>query len=130
MAAASPAALSGLARAIIQHGRLSEADALSCLMGAAQVPNGFILELAHRKLMTNRAVAWFAAETFGYPLLDISAVDSASLPRDAIDRKLMSKHQVVALGKRQNRLTVATADPSNMRALDEIRFQTGLQVDL
>ncbi|MCK0509170.1 type IV-A pilus assembly ATPase PilB [Aromatoleum anaerobium] len=130
-AAASPAALSGLARAMIQHGRLSEADAMSCTAGAApQVPNGFILELAQRKLMTNRAVAWFAAETFGYPLLDISAVDSASIPRDAIDRKLMSKHQVVALGKRQNRLTIAAADPSNMRALDEIRFQTGLQVDL
>ncbi|NMG16775.1 type IV-A pilus assembly ATPase PilB [Aromatoleum bremense] len=129
-AAASPAALSGLARAMIQHGRLSEADAMSCTAGAASVPNGFILELAQRKLMTNRAVAWFAAETFGYPLLDIAAVDSASIPRDAIDRKLMSKHQIVALGKRQNRLTVAAADPSNMRALDEIRFQTGLQVDL
>ena len=130
MAANSQAALSGLARAMIQHGRLSEADAMSCTAGAASVPNGFILELAQRKLMTNRAVAWFAAETFGYPLLDIAAVDSASIPRDAIDRKLMSKHQIVALGKRQNRLTVAAADPSNMRALDEIRFQTGLQVDL
>ncbi|KON82179.1 type IV-A pilus assembly ATPase PilB [Azoarcus sp. PA01] len=130
MAANPQAALSGLARAMIQHGRLSEADAMSCTAGAASVPNGFILELAHRKLVPNRAVAWFAAETFGYPLLDISAVDSASIARDAIDRKLMSKHQVVALGKRQNRLTVAAADPSNMRALDEIRFQTGLQVDL
>ncbi|MCK0510782.1 type IV-A pilus assembly ATPase PilB [Aromatoleum buckelii] len=130
MAANPQAALSGLARAMIQHGRLSEADAMSCTAGAASVPNGFILELAHRKLMPNRAIAWFAAETFGYPLLDISAVDSTSIARDAIDRKLMSKHQVVALSKRQNRLTVAVADPSNMRALDEIRFQTGLQVDL
>ncbi|CAI08589.1 type IV-A pilus assembly ATPase PilB [Aromatoleum aromaticum] len=130
MAANPQAALSGLARAMIQHGRLSETDAMSCTTGAASAPNGFILELAHRKLMTNQAVAWFAAETFGYPLLDISAIDSTSIARDAIDRKLMSKHQVVALGKRQNRLTVAAADPSNMRALDEIRFQTGLQVDL
>ena len=130
MAANPQTALSGLARAMIQHGRLSEADAIACTGSAPGVPNGFILELAQRKLMTHRAVAWFAAETFGYPLLDISAIDRSSIPRDAIDRKLMGKHQVVALGKRQNRLTVATADPSNMRALDEIRFQTGLQVDL
>jgi type IV pilus assembly protein PilB len=114
---------------MIQHGRLSEADAVACTVNAPGVPNGFIVELAQRKLMTPRAVAGFAAETFGYPLLDISAIDRAVIPRDAIDRKLMGKHQVVALGKRQNRLTVATADPSNMRALDEIRFQTGLQVD-
>lgn len=130
MAANPQTALSGLARALIQHGRLSEADAIACTKSAAAVPNGFILELAQRKLLNTKAVAWFAAETFGYPLLDISSVDRASIPRDAIDRKLMAKHQVVALGKRQNRLTVATADPSNMRALDEIRFQTGMQVDL
>ncbi|NMG76340.1 type IV-A pilus assembly ATPase PilB [Aromatoleum diolicum] len=130
MAANPQTALSGLARALIQHGRLSEADAVSCTTGAPAIPNGFILELAQRKLITTKAVAWFAAETFGYPLLDISSVDRACVPRDAIDRKLMTKHQVVALGKRQNRLTVATADPSNMRALDEIRFQTGMQVDL
>ncbi|AYH45182.1 type IV-A pilus assembly ATPase PilB [Azoarcus sp. DN11] len=130
MAANPQTALSGLARALIQHGRLSEADAVACTKSAAVVPNGFILELAQRKLLTAKAVAWFAAETFGYPLLDIASVDRASIPRDAIDRKLMAKHQVVALGKRQNRLTVATADPSNMRALDEIRFQTGMQVDL
>ena len=130
MAANPQTALSGLARALVQHGRLAEADAIACTTGAAAVPNGFILELAQRKILSTKDVAWFAAETFGYPLLDISAVDRNTIPRDAIDRKLMAKHQIVALGKRQNRLTVAAADPSNMRALDEIRFQTGLQVDL
>ncbi|MCV5649040.1 hypothetical protein OFN55_40585, partial [Escherichia coli] len=46
-----------------------------------------------------------------------------------IDKKLMRTHKVVALKKRGNRLAVAIADPSNLRAIDEIRFQTGLQVD-
>jgi len=130
MAANPQTALSGLARALIQQGRLAEADAVACTTGAPKVANGFLLELAQRKLISTREIARFAAETFGYPLLDISAIDRASIPRDAIDRKLMAKHQVVPLGKRQNRLVVAAADPSNMRALDEIRFQTGLQVDL
>jgi len=130
MAANPQTAVSGLARALIQHGRLSEADAVSCTTAAPGVANGFLLELAQRKLVSTREIARFAAETFGYPLIDIAAVDRAAIPRDAIDRKLMAKHQVVALGKRQNRLVVAVADPSNMRALDEIRFQTGLQVDL
>jgi type IV pilus assembly protein PilB len=130
MAANPQTALSGLARALIQQGRLAESDAVACTTGAPAVANGFLLELAQRKLISPREIARFAAETFGYPLIDISAIDRASIPRDAIDRKLMAKHQVVPLGKRQNRLVVAAADPSNMRALDEIRFQTGLQVDL
>ncbi|THF63619.1 type IV-A pilus assembly ATPase PilB [Pseudothauera nasutitermitis] len=131
MAANPQSALSGLARALVQHGRLSEADALSCAAGSNHgSTNGFLVELAQRGLISTRNVASFAAETFGYPLLDVAALDKSSLPRDAIDRKLTAKHQVVALGKRQNRLVVAIADPSNMRVLDEIRFQTGLQVDL
>ncbi|WP_114649882.1 type IV-A pilus assembly ATPase PilB [Pseudothauera hydrothermalis] len=131
MAANPQSALSGLARALIQHGRLTEADALSCATGSGNgSTNGFLIELAQRGLISTREIARFAAETFGYPLLDVTALEKSYIPRDAIDRKLCSKHQVVALGKRQNRLVVAIADPSNMRVLDEIRFQTGLQVDL
>ncbi|ANQ86392.1 pilus biogenesis protein [Azoarcus olearius] len=130
MAANPQAALSGLARALIQHGRLSEADVLSCSPKSTGSSNSFLLEIVQRGLMTARDIARFAAETFGYPLFDIAAIDRGAIPRDAVDRKLMGKHQVVALGKRQNRLTLAVADPSNMRVLDEIRFQTGMQVDL
>lgn len=131
MAANPQSPLSGLARALIQHGRLTEADALSCATGSGNgSTNGFLIELAQRGLISTREIARFAAETFGYPLLDVAALEKSYIPRDAIDRKLCSKHQVVALGKRQNRLVVAIADPSNMRVLDEIRFQTGLQVDL
>lgn len=130
MAANPQPVISGLARALIQHGRLSEADAVACSSNTASAANGFITELAQRKLISTREIATFAAETFGYPLLDISAIDLQIIPRDAVDRKLVTKHQVIPLIKRQNRLTVATADPSNMRALDEIRFQTGQQVDL
>lgn len=130
MAANPQTALSGLARALIQNGRLTEADVVSCSPSANGSTNAFLLELSQRGLLSPREIAKFAAETFGYPLFDVGTIDRSIIPRDAIDRKLMSKHQVVALGKRQNRLTLAVADPSNMRVLDEIRFQTGLQVDL
>ena len=130
MAANPQTPLSGLARALIQHGRISEADAIACGEAAGATTNGFIVELAQRKLLSATDVAWFAAETFGYPVLDVGALDVTTIQRDAIDRKLIGKHQVVPLVKRQNRLVIATADPSNMRALDEIRFQSGMQVDL
>jgi type IV pilus assembly protein PilB len=130
MAANPQTPLSGLARALIQQGRLSEADAVACTNAAGAAPNGFILELAQRKLIGCRDVARFAAETFGYPLVDVNTLDQSNIQRDAIDRKLMGKHQVVPLAKRQNRLIIATADPSNMRVLDEIRFQSGMQIEL
>ncbi|MDD2989190.1 MAG: type IV-A pilus assembly ATPase PilB [Zoogloea sp.] len=128
MSSPSQAALSGLARAFVQHGRLLEAEALACSSPSAN-PNDFLVEVINRGLMSASDIAIFAAETFGSPTLDLSAFDTANLPTDAIDRKLMIKHQVVALGRRGNRLSLALSDPSNLRILDEIRFQTGLAVD-
>ena len=130
MAATSKPALSGFARALIQHGHLKEADAVACTTHAGEAATAFILEVANRGLMSCAAMARFAAETFGYPLLDLAAFDAAMFAREAVDRKLLAKHQVAPLAKRQNRITLATADPSNLRALDEIRFQTGLQLEL
>ncbi|MDX5446249.1 MAG: type IV-A pilus assembly ATPase PilB [Zoogloeaceae bacterium] len=130
MAANPQTPLSGLARALIQQGRVTEADAIACSEAGNATPNGFILELDKRGILSGIETARFAAETFGYPLLDIGALDTGSIQRDSVDRKLISKHQVIPLAKRQNRLVIATADPSNMRALDEIRFQSGMQVDL
>ena len=130
MAATTKPTLSGFARALIQHGHLQEADALACSAHAGEATNAFMLDVANRGLMSCAAMARFAAETFGYPLLDIAAFDPAMFAREAVDRKLLAKHQVAPLAKRQNRITLATADPSNLRALDEIRFQTGMQLDL
>jgi type IV pilus assembly protein PilB len=128
MSANPQVALSGLARALIQHGRLLEAEAVACSSPSGN-PNDFIMEVIQRGLMSAQDIARFAAETFGSPVLDLAAFDDAFIPADAIDRKLMNKHQVVALGRRGNRLALALSDPSNLRVLDEIRFQSGLAVD-
>lgn len=92
--------------------------------------NRFIIELVRRKAGTALEFAEFAAETFGYPLLDIDSYDRAAVDKDAVDAKLITKHQIVPLLRRQSRLTLAIADPSNLRVIDEVRFQSGLQVDL
>lgn len=93
MAATTKPTLSGFARALIQHGHLQEADALACSTHASETTNAFMLEVANRGLMNCAAMARFAAETFGYPLLDIAAFDPAMFAREAVDRKLLAKHQ-------------------------------------
>ncbi|MBT0960563.1 type IV-A pilus assembly ATPase PilB [Denitromonas iodatirespirans] len=129
MAANPQIALTGLARALVQQNRLTEADAVACTAEQQNKVNGFILEAARRGLLSERDVARFAADTFGHPVLDIAALDPSTVLADAIDRKLIAKHHVLPIAKRGNRLTVALADPTNLRALDEIRFQSGLSVD-
>ena len=121
--------LSGLARAMVQQARLTEGEAESLARHAAAADRSFVDQLIASDRMKPLEIASFAAGTFGYPLLDIAAFDIDRMAHDAIDRKLMQTHQVVALIRRGNRIAVALADPTNLRALDEIRFQTGLVVD-
>ncbi|MDS4014678.1 MAG: type IV-A pilus assembly ATPase PilB [Candidatus Accumulibacter sp.] len=121
--------LSGLARALVQADRLKEAEAEAMLAQATATRTSLIEQIVLAKKATFLEVARFAADKFGYPLLDLAAFDDALIQRNAIDRKLIASHRVVPLHKRGNRLAIAIADPTNLRALDEVRFQTGLAVD-
>ncbi len=121
--------LSGLARALVQAGRLKEAEAEQLLTQANHEKRSMIEQIIAVQKISSLDLARFVAETFGYPLLDLAVFDEAHIPTNAIDRKLIATHQVIPLNKRGNRLSVAIADPTNLRALDEIRFQTGLGVD-
>lgn len=121
--------LSGLARALVQAGHLKEAEAEQLLAQAHSTKTSLIEQIITSQKSSAIDIARFVADTFGYPLLDLNAFDEAHIPSDAIDRKLIATHKVIPLNKRGNRLSVAIADPTNLRALDEIRFQTGLAVD-
>ena len=121
--------LSSLARALVQQGHLMEDEAEAMANHGAKSSSGFVDQLIISGRMKPHEIASFAASTFGYPLLDIAAFDMTRMTSGTIDRKLMQMHQVLALARRGNRIAVALADPTNLRALDEIRFQTGLVVD-
>jgi len=129
--AANPqqSSLSGLARALVQAGRIKEAEAEQLLSQAAATKTTFIEQLVSTRKASSRDVARFASDTFGYPLLDLAAFGEEHIQKTAIDRKLIASHRVIPLHKRGNRLSIAIADPTNLRALDEIRFQTGMAVD-
>jgi len=121
--------LSGLARALVQAGQLKEVEAEQLLSQAGSAKISLIEQIILSQKASAANIARFIADTFGYPLLDLAAFDEAHIPENAIDRKLIATHKVIPLNKRGNRLSVAIADPTNLRALDEIRFQTGLTVD-
>jgi len=65
---------------------------------------------------------------FGIPLLDVSTLDKDMIPTDLIDNKIVARHSVLPIYKHGKNLFVATIDPTNKTALDEIKFYTGLQV--
>lgn len=130
VAASTTPALAGIARILVQQGRLKEADAEAIQAQANAAGSSFVSQLVASRKMSALEVAKFAAETFGYPLLDLDAVDAEHLPRELLPGRLMAERQVLPLMKRGTHLFVATADPTNAQAVDDIKFQTGMLVDL
>nr|WP_314545678.1 type IV-A pilus assembly ATPase PilB [uncultured Massilia sp.] len=122
-------ALPGLARALLQAGRLSAVQADGLQKKAVADKAGFIDTLLGAGLIDARSLAAFCSETFGYPLFDLSTFSPESLPVTAIDARLMQTQRVVALSRRGNKMSVAVSDPTNTQALDQIKFQTESTVE-
>jgi type IV pilus assembly protein PilB len=121
--------LTGLARTLVAQGWLTEPEAEGIWSKASATGDGFVTELLKGKKYKPAQIAELAASAFGYPLLDLDAVDPEILPLGVLDPKLSQKRRMVALYKRGNRLFVGSSDPTNLQALDEIKFQTGMTVE-
>jgi type IV pilus assembly protein PilB len=118
--------LSGLALRLVRERLLTadEADALQVDAHKKKVP--FVSHLVASKKLAGGTVARVASQEFGLPLMEIEAFDLDLLPTDSIDSKIVERHGVLPLYKRGTRLYVAISDPTNMQALDEIKFNTGM----
>lgn len=129
MAAASQSNLSGLPRRLVQDGIVSE-DAITTATEKSRAEGiSLVAYLVGNSLAEPRAVAVAASHEFGVPLLDL---DALALDLDivrAVDQKLISKHRVMPIGMRGKRLFLGVADPTNLQAIDDIKFQTTLRVD-
>src|SRR3954454_11654738 len=127
--AAQPLQFSALGRALVQQGKLLQADANAIQAEATKAGVSFVQQLVQSKKLSSKEVALFGAQTFGYPLLDLNAVDIDQLPLNLIDSKIVANHRVVALGKRANRVFIGMSDPSTEQVLQEIKFATGMTME-
>lgn len=121
--------LTGLARTLVTQGWLSESEAESIWKKTNASGESFVPELLKSRRYSAAQVAELAANAFGYPMFDLDAMDPELLPRSILDAKLSHKRRIVALFQRGNKLFVGTSDPTNLQALDEVKFQSGLAIE-
>jgi len=118
--------ISGLARALAQHGVMSEHEAETLQTQAQTSGTSFVETVLLGKRLTAVQLAVFASRTFGNPLLDLASFDLDHIQKDLVDLKMAQSRRVLPLYKRNNKLYVAISDPANLQVLDEVRFKTNL----
>src|SRR6202012_4195632 len=125
----SRVALGGLAQRLVQDGLLDESAMQDAISKSKEKHTSLVTHLVSAGLATARDIAISASNEFGVPLLDLDAVAPDLDAVRAVSDKLLQKHRCLPLMKRGKRLFLAVADPTNLHALDEIRFQTSISIE-
>ncbi|MCI5067024.1 ATPase, T2SS/T4P/T4SS family, partial [Acidovorax sp.] len=126
---ASAVALPGLGRALISAGKLTQKAAEDIYKKSQISRSSFIAELTGSGAVSAADLAHTVSAVFGAPLLDLEAIDPVRLPKELLDPKICQAYKVIVLSKRNNRLIVATADPTDQEAAEKIKFTTQMGVD-
>ena len=125
----SSIALPGLGRALVVAGKLGQKAAEDIFRKAQGSRTSFIAELTGSGAVSASDLAHTMSSAFAAPLLDLEAIDVQRLPKGLLDAKICQTYRIVVLSKRNNRLIVATADPSDQEAAEKIKFSTQMGVD-
>lgn len=127
--AANPIQLSGLARRLVEDDLLEDTAAKEASEEATKARVPFVTHLVANDLVSAKDIANSASQEFGTPLIDISAFDIDSVPKNLVDDKLIRANHAMPIFHRGNRLFVAVSDPTNRKGLDDIRFHTGITTE-
>jgi type IV pilus assembly protein PilB len=128
-AAMSEPELPGLARTLVSAGKLSQAAAAALYGQATKNRTSFIAELTGSGAVSASDLAHMLSRAFASPLLDIDALDPKRLPLNLLDPRTCLQYRLLPLGRRGNRLCIATADPTDQQAAEKVKFSTQLGID-
>jgi len=127
--ASEPVPLSGLARRLVEESIIDADSAIKASDEARKLGMPFVTYLVQNGLAEARSIATTASEEFGVPLIDLSSMDLEMIPKNLVKESLIRKHNALPLVRRGVRLFVAVSDPTNLQALDEIKFHTGVNTE-
>jgi type IV pilus assembly protein PilB len=124
-----PALLTGISARLVADSVITAEQAQTAIREASKKKISLISYLSQALDIDSYELAEIASTEFGVPLLDLSAIDRSTFPDKLVSAALMSKHQTIPIFRRGNRLFIALADPTNIAALDEIKFATGISTE-
>ena len=122
----APSSLSGVARVLVNAGKLTAKAAEELTKSARERKASFVTTVVGAGGIKPDELAHTLSTALALPVLDLNAVDLQKLPRNLVDPKIANQYQLMVLGKRGNRLFIGAADPTDQEAVERIKFATQL----
>ena len=127
--AATRTGFGGLPQRLVQDGVVDEAAMLEAVNAARERKTNVVTHLVTSGAANARDIAVAASGEFGVPLFDLEAMNVDLECVRLVSDKLLVKHRVLPLFRRGKRLFLAVADPTNLHAIDEVKFATSLGIE-
>ncbi|WP_111895400.1 type IV-A pilus assembly ATPase PilB [Acinetobacter sp. MB5] len=122
--------LSGFARRLVAEDHISESKMLQAIEGAKKAQQNLVPYLIDHLHLSPFTIAEAIAIEFNEPLFDLSSYDPIQLPRELVDEKHVRKHRAVPLMRRGNNIYIAISNPTDLEAIDAIRFNSKLNPEM
>lgn len=119
----------GFIRRLVEDGVVSAENMQSALAHAKRDNQDIVAHLVNQIKIPAQVVAEAISLEFGEPIFDIGVYDTALIQRDDLDEKIITKHRVLPLFKRANILYIATSNPTNVDAMDAVRFGSKINTE-
>lgn len=128
----SIAEIKGLAKGLVAANLVPQQEMIDALKQARTQNTPLIHYLAKNQILESTVIAEIASSQFGLPRIDLGALDLIHLgePGQLLSTQLIKQHNMLPLQKKGNCLSLALSDPSDVNAINEIKFNTGASLDL
>ena len=120
--------LPGLARKMVARGLITESAAMEVMKNALEENRSFFLQSIEQNSVPLVEASNLASEELGIPMFELDAINTELAPMQLVSEKLIEKHRVLPLYLRGQKLFIGVGDPGNNTPLDEIKFNTGLNI--
>ena len=125
----SRSGLQGLPHRLVVDGLVDDNVMVDAIAAAKERRVGVVSYLVEYNLADAREIAIAASQEFGAPLMDLDAIQPDLDTVRIVSEKILRKHRVLPLVKRGKKLFIAISDPTNLHALDEVKFATGFSIE-
>ena len=120
---------SGYIRRLVEDGMVSAPQMQTAIESSKKNKTNLVAYLIEHLKLSPLVIAEMISLEFGEPLFDLNVFDPHLFPEDLVDKTLFNKHHVLPLVHRGNVLYLAISDPTNIEALDAIRFNSNLNIE-
>ncbi len=87
-------------------------------------------QLAKLGYLDENELTSFLSKQYGVPSINLSEFEIEGEVLKLLPKELVVRHQAIPIAKAGNTLTIAMADPSNIYAVDDVKFATNLAIDV